>query len=104
MTGGAGWLNEQGRPARGRLILTVALGEAAGIFLVGQTALLVRIVDGALFRHSSLTSLFPAFGIILAFICARAVATWAARRTGASCASLVKTPIRSALLDRLPEA
>jgi ATP-binding cassette subfamily C protein CydD len=104
MTGGAGWLNEQGRPARGRLVLTVALGEAAGILLVGQTAFLVRIVDGALFRHAAFSSLLPAFSAILLLICARAIATWASRRAGASCASIVKTGIRTTLLSRLREA
>ncbi len=101
MTGSAGWLRQQGAPARGRLALTVALGESAGILLMAQTALLVGVVDGALFRHTAFSELLPRLLVVLALIAFRAAAVWGTKKAGFACASTVKTALRSALVRRL---
>ena len=103
MVGVPEWLKSRGRPVRKRLALTVALGELAGILLLGQTAFLVEIGNGAIFRHSSLASLAPDFAGILAVVALRAVVTWASRGAAFSCASEVKQSMRADLVSRLEE-
>ncbi|HET6487666.1 MAG TPA: thiol reductant ABC exporter subunit CydD [Spirochaetia bacterium] len=99
--GGARWLRDQGRPARGRLALTVALGEAAGVLLVLQTGLLARVADGAIFRRGSLPALLPLLLEALIVIGVRAVTTWASKRAASACASQAKDLIRSRCLEQL---
>ncbi len=103
----ARWLREQARAGRasGRtagLAAAVALGEAAGILLVVQTALLVQVVNGALFRHATLAAALPGALGALAAICARAAATWASRAVSARYASGARLALRAAVIRRLP--
>jgi ATP-binding cassette subfamily C protein CydD len=91
------WLQQQSRPARRSLALTVALGELGGILLILQTGLLVRIADGVMFRGRGPSDLAPLLAGLLVVIVARAVATWGSRRAGAACASVVKRSLRAEL-------
>jgi len=98
------WLSAEGRPARRMLALTVALGELSGILLILQTALLARIGDGVIFKGSGLPALAPLFVGLLAVIAARAAATWASKRSGFACASMVKRRLRAECIARLRSA
>jgi ATP-binding cassette, subfamily C, bacterial CydD len=101
MEGTSQWLRGRGRPARRALAVTVTLGELSGILLLLQTALLVRIGDGVIFRGSGTAELAPAFAALLAVIAVRALLTWGARRAAFSCASAVKQTLRAEILGRL---
>ena len=97
------WLGRRGKPARPRLALTVGIGEAAGILLVLQTGLLVKIVDSVLFHHAAVASLIPFFAGLLGVIVLRALATWASKRSAYAVASGVKQSLRAACVERLRE-
>jgi ATP-binding cassette subfamily C protein CydD len=101
MTSTPGWLRQQGSPVRGRLALTIALGEAAGILLVAQTSLLVSVINSAMFRRPGLASLLPLLLAALAVIALRAAAIWGSKRAGTACATAVKRSLRTAVLGRL---
>jgi ATP-binding cassette, subfamily C, bacterial CydD len=101
MSGAAGWLGEQGRTVRGRLALTVALGETAGILLVAQTALLVTAINDAVFHRPGPAPMPALLAAALAVICLRAAATWGSKRAGAACAAAVKRRMRAAVMERL---
>ncbi|MGA2977875.1 MAG: thiol reductant ABC exporter subunit CydD [Spirochaetia bacterium] len=101
MMSASGWLRQKGRPARGRLALTVCLGEAAGILLVLQTALLARIADAVIFRHAAVGTLAPLFLAGLLLIGLRAAAAWATKRAAFATASGVKQTLRSACVAHL---
>ena len=95
------WLRRRGRPTRGLLILTVTLGEVAGVLFLAQTALLARVVDGAIFAGSPAALLRPELYAVLALIAARALTVWGSRRAGHSCASRVKTRLRADIVEHL---
>jgi ATP-binding cassette subfamily C protein CydD len=86
------------------LVATVCLGEASGILLILQTALLVRIGDGVIFARLSPAALGPTLAGFLAVVALRVVAAWALRVAAFSCASAVKRSLRAELtatLDRI---
>ena len=101
MDGDHDWLGERGRPARSRLVLTVALGELSGILLVIQTALLVAIGDRAIMEGRGTRELLPLFAALLGAIALRALATWGVRRSAFECASIVKKSVRRDLIEGL---
>jgi ATP-binding cassette subfamily C protein CydD len=101
MTSTPAWLRRIGRPARGPIALTVALGEAAGILLVVQTGLLVSAGSVLLFGHATLPDLVPAILGAVAAVGARAALTWGSRRAGFAAASAVKRTLRRAIVDHL---
>ncbi len=101
MTSTSAWLRSRGGSARARLALAVCLGEAAGILLVLQTALLARIADAAIFRHLPMASLLPFALAAAGAILLRAAVTWASRRAAFSCASLVKRGLRTECVAHL---
>jgi len=95
------WLAKRGEGARRRLILTVALGELSGIFLIGQTALLVAIGDGAIMWRRGMRELAPFFAALLATIALRSLLAWAVKRAAFECASIVKKSLRRDLIEGL---
>ena len=95
------WLRVRARPARRRLGLTIALGEASGILLVAQTALFVEVGNSLLFRHSALAAVAPAFIGALAVIVLRALAGVASRRAAAVYASAAKSAVRAECVSHL---
>ncbi len=101
MTSTSGWLRHQGRPVRRRIALTIALGEVSGILLVTQTALLVSVINRAMFHRSALASLLPLLVAVLGVVALRVAATWACRRSGTAAATAVKRTLRTAVLKRL---
>lgn len=95
------WLRLRSKTVRGRLALTVGLGELAGVLLIVQTALLVRIGNGVIFGHETLVSLTPYFGYLLVTILVRSVVAWSSRRAGFACSGSVKHSLREELLQHL---
>ncbi len=95
------WLAKRGEGARRRLMLTVALGELSGILLIGQTAFLVAIGDGAIMAHRGMRELAPFFAALLASITLRSFLAWAVKRSAFECASIVKKTLRRDLIEGL---
>ena len=95
------WLAKRGEGARRRLMLTVALGELSGILLIGQTAFLVAIGDGAIMAHRGMRELAPFFAALLASITLRSFLAWAVKRSAFECASIVKKSLRRDLIEGL---
>ena len=96
------WLAKRGEGARRRLILTVALGELSGILLIGQTALLVAIGDGAIMGRRGMRELAPFFAALLATD-RPALLPGLGRQAGSAfdCASIVKKSLRRDLIEGL---
>lgn len=82
-------------------MLTVALGELSGILLIGQTAFLVAIGDGAIMAHRGMRELAPFFAALLASITLRSFLAWAVKRSAFECASIVKKTLRRDLIEGL---
>jgi ATP-binding cassette subfamily C protein CydD len=96
-----GWLGERGRSSRGSLALTVVFGELAGILLILQTGLLVRVADALIFHHAPIDSLYPLFIAAAGVIGLRALLIWASKRSGQATASAVKRTLRDACVERI---
>lgn len=97
------WLRQKSAPTRRPLALAVALGELSGILLILQTALLVEIGNGVIFRGSSLPQLLPFFIALPAVVAVRVLAGWGSRRFSFECASRVKRSVRAELIEKLRE-
>lgn len=96
-----GWLRTQGAPARSRLALTIALGEAAGILLIIQTGLLAEVGNRVIFARAPVAGLLPLLLAAVAVIAARAALSWATKRAGYACASGVKQGLRAACVAQI---
>ena len=101
MASASQWLRKRNNPARRPLALTIALGELSGILLILQTALLVQIGNGVIFRSSGLSSLLPFFAALLAVIPVRVLAVWGSRRSAFECASRVKRAVRADVITHM---
>ena len=99
MTSASDWLRQKGGSARGRLALTVGLGETAGILLILQTGLLAEVGDRIIFAHAPLPGLLPLLLAALGVIAVRATVTWGTKRAGFSCASGVKQGLRASCVE-----
>ncbi len=95
------WLRTRGRPFRRELALTIALGEASGILLILQTALLVRIGNGVIFQRAASEPFVGLLALLLVVIAGRVGVSWGSRRAAFACASGVKQTLRSELVDHL---
>ena len=95
------WLRSRSTPVRGFLALTVGLGELAGLLLLAQTALLVRIGNGVIFNHETLASLAPNFWLLIVTILVRAVVAWGSRRSGYAYSGAVKHTLREELVRHI---
>jgi ATP-binding cassette, subfamily C, bacterial CydD len=95
------WLRRQGTQGRRHLVLSVALGETAGILLVLQTALLVAVGEGLIFRHAAVAALVPLFLAALAVIGLRAAAIWWTRHSAAAYSAVAKQTLRGACMTHL---
>jgi ATP-binding cassette, subfamily C, bacterial CydD len=98
---GQDWLRAQGTPGRRHLVMSVALGEAAGILLVLLTGLLAAVGESLVFRHARVGELLPLFLAALGVIGLRAAATWGTRRSAARYAAEAKQALRGACLEHL---
>ncbi len=101
MTGTARWLRKKGSRIRRPLAVAVALGELSGILLILQTGLMVRIVDGVIFRHADGTSVAGLFVVLLVTIPVRFALSWSSRRASFECASRVKRLVRGETVEHL---
>jgi ATP-binding cassette subfamily C protein CydD len=97
------WLGQKRKSVRRPLAFTITLGEFSGVLLILQTALLVRIVDAVIFRHTPILSLMGVFMALIATAPARFVVIWATRRAAFECASRVKLDLRRTLIAHLRE-
>jgi ATP-binding cassette, subfamily C, bacterial CydD len=101
MDEGLSWLRERGRVSTGHLARSVALGEAGGIALVLQAALMAAIGKGAMMEGKGPSELWPLFAWLLAVILLRALFLRGSRREAFECSSAVKMTVRSELIDAL---
>ena len=95
------WLKAGAGPVRGVLTFSIMLGVASGILIVIQTAVLVGIVNGAIFEHRTFSELTPSVGILALLFIARAATLYASRRAGYATASRVKLQTRARIVARL---
>jgi ATP-binding cassette, subfamily C, bacterial CydD len=99
MSATVSWLEEWSRPGRRPLLAAVALGEASGILMILQTALLAWIGNVVIF--STAAPLAPAFAALLAAIALRSAALWGARTAAQAAASAAKQAVRAEVVAAL---
>lgn len=90
-----------GHAARRGLFAAVGLGFAAGLAVIGQAALLARIVTAIIFRHQPLAALMGDFEALAALFLLRAGLSWAGEIAAFRAAASVKADLRRRLLDHL---
>lgn len=95
------WLSREAKPVRRPLAVSISLGVLAGALILLQTALVVEVVNALVFDHRTLASLALPVALLPAIFLARAVAQYAARRTGFECASAVRLSVRGRLVGSL---
>ncbi len=83
--------------ARGWLALTIGLGLAAGVVIVGQAWALARIVDSVFLQGRALGEVTHLLGWLLALALARFLFAWGSESAGKRLAVQVKTDIRDRL-------
>jgi ATP-binding cassette, subfamily C, bacterial CydD len=99
MSATVSWLEEWSRPGRRPLLAAVALGEASGILMILQTALLAWIGNAVIF--STAAPLAPAFAALLAAVALRSAALWGARTAAQAAASAAKQAVRAEVVAAL---
>lgn len=97
----AGWLASKSKGVRRELFVAIAFGEIAGLLLIVQTALLVRIASGAIFHGLALGALEVPVAALLLVILARVVVSGASRRAAFWCSASVKQAIRGEIVTHL---
>ncbi len=102
MSGTSTWLRQRIGRGQRPLLLAILLGEASGILVILQTALLARIVDAALFGGAA--GPVSAFAGLLAAAAARSAAVWGARRAAFGAASDARQTLRAGLMSALRAA
>ncbi len=90
-----------GHAARRGLFAAIGLGLAAGLAVIGQAALLARIVAAVVFHHRPLVALTGDFEALGALFLLRAGLTWAGEIAAFRAAAVVKADLRRRLLDHL---
>ena len=90
-----------GRAGRAGLYAAIALGFAGGVLVIGQAALLARIVNATVFRHVPPAALGWAIGALFALFLARAGLAFLAEIAAHHAAAAVKTGLRHALIERI---
>jgi ATP-binding cassette, subfamily C, bacterial CydD len=99
-----GWLKQQTAAARLPLMLTVGLGFAAGLCVIGQSWLLATILYRAIVEGAAPETLLPLLIAMGAVLLLRAVLMGLAEQTGLRAALKVKTALRQQLLARIAAA
>ncbi len=87
--------------ARIWLALTIGLGLAAGIVIVGQAWTLARMVDDVFLQGAALTDVIPLLALLVGLALTRFLFTWGSESAGKRLAVQVKTDIRSRLVRHI---
>ncbi len=95
------WLRTQSRTAIKWLLISVALGIAGGILLVGQAGLLSRIVHDAFLEGLGRNRLIPQFLWLIGVIVVRAGLGWWRELVGFKAGAAVRGQVRNALMDHI---
>jgi ATP-binding cassette subfamily C protein CydD len=95
------WLRIQSRSGRKWLLVSVGIGLASGVLLIGQAYLLSRIVHDAFMEGITRSRLTPMFLWLLAIIAARAALGWSRELAGFKAGAAVRGQIRQALMQHI---
>lgn len=99
----SGRLASRSKSVRRELFLTIGLGEIAGLLLILQSALLVRIANGAIFDGLALGALKLSVAVLLLAVVLRAAVSWASKQAAFRCSAKVKQAIRDEIVGHLAE-
>jgi ATP-binding cassette subfamily C protein CydD len=95
------WLYEQGRPARGAIVRTVALGWLATLAVIAQAFCLSRIIHGVFIEARPREALAGAFAALAAAVLLRATLAWLRETNAFSAGEKVRAEVRRRLLQRI---
>ncbi|MGE5256978.1 MAG: thiol reductant ABC exporter subunit CydD [Hyphomicrobiales bacterium] len=95
------WLYAQGRPARGAMIRTAALGWASGLVAIIQAFFLSRVIHAVFIDARPLQHLTGAFAALAAAIVLRAALAWMRETSAFAAGETVRTQVRRLLLERI---
>jgi ABC-type bacteriocin/lantibiotic exporter with double-glycine peptidase domain len=98
------WLYEHGRPARGDIARTAALGWLAGVLVIAQAFCLSRIIHGVFIDARPRESLAGAFAGLAAAVLLRAALAWLRETSAFSAGEKVRTRVRRALFTSVRAA
>jgi len=98
------WLRSHSRAARSWLVLSIALGIGSGVLLVGQAALLARIVHDTFMPASGDSRLTDRLLLLLAVIVVRAGLAWCRELSGFRAGAAVRDQVRCDLLAHMVNA
>ena len=88
-----------GRTTRRFLALTVVLGSATGLLVVGQAWLLATAISTAFVDGAGLRTLRTTLAALLAVVIMRAAVAWMTELAAHRSSAAVKSELRAALLD-----
>jgi ATP-binding cassette subfamily C protein CydD len=95
------WLRTQSRSGRNWLFLSVGIGLASGVLLIGQAYLLSRIVHDAFMAGIARSRLTPMFLWLLAIVAVRAALGWCREVAGFKAGAAVRGQVRHALMQHI---
>jgi ATP-binding cassette subfamily C protein CydD len=95
------WLYEHGRPARGDIARTAALGWLAGVLVIAQAFCLSRIIHGVFIDARPRESLAGAFAGLAAAVLLRAALAWLREASAFAAGERVRTKVRLKLLAQV---
>ncbi|MGE4480192.1 thiol reductant ABC exporter subunit CydD [Acidocella sp.] len=96
-----GWLRARASRLRLPLAAAVGLGALGGLFLVLQSWLLARLIDGAVFHRMGLAAAWPLLWGMLAVFLAKAVSGFGSEICAFEAAARAKRELRQALHEKL---
>jgi len=95
------WLGRTARLTRLPLTLATALGLLSGWALIGQAWLLARVVNGIIFRHAELATVWPWLWTLLGVFALRALLALLSEQAAFHAAAGIKARVRDALFRHL---
>jgi len=97
------WLAAQANLVRRSLLASVGSALAGGLLLIVQSWILVRIAEGVIFRHDTLSAVLPYVWLMVLAIGLRAFAAWVSERAAFTSSSAVRLHLRKAVYARIQE-
>ncbi|OGT49118.1 MAG: thiol reductant ABC exporter subunit CydD [Gammaproteobacteria bacterium RIFCSPHIGHO2_12_FULL_38_11] len=95
------WLIQHSKPARGWLLLSIALGVISGVLMIAQAGILATIIDRVYLHHATRAMLSLNLILFLSIILIRSALTWAREIVSFQSAKMVKDTIRKILFKKL---
>ena len=89
-----------GRATRANLAVSIALGTATAVLVVGQAWLLATVVSGAFVDGEGLAAMRAMVVALLGVVVLRALVAWYTEVAADRCSALVKSELRRALVAR----